>query len=273
VRRISTTYEVRGLAEKITSYDNATVGSGTIVNEVQNAYNSFQQLITQYQSHSGAVNTGTTPKVQYAYASGSANHVRPTSMTYPNGRILRYEYNSGADDNLSRISLLADDASGSVGTHLAEYTYLGLGNVVKVDYTEPDIRMDLAHGAGSDPYDGLDRFDRIDDLLWRNYGTSTDVVRIKHGYDRASNRLWREDSVAAANSKHFDELYTYDGTYQLKTFKRGNLNATRDGIVAGTLNFEQQWGFDPLGNWSSFKEDSDGNGRSTSISLARTTRS
>ena len=73
---------------------------------------------------------------------------------------MRYEYNSGADDNLSRISFLADDASGSVGTHLAEYTYLGLGMVVKVDYAEPDIRLDLAFGGGSDPYDGLDRFTR-----------------------------------------------------------------------------------------------------------------
>jgi hypothetical protein len=54
---------------------------------------------------------------------------------------------------------LADDASGSVGTHLAEYTYLGLGMVVQVDYPEPDLRLDLAHGGGADPYDGLDRFD------------------------------------------------------------------------------------------------------------------
>ncbi|MBI1900809.1 MAG: hypothetical protein HYS13_06825 [Planctomycetia bacterium] len=41
---------------------------------------------------------------------------------------------------------------------------------VKVDYTEPDLRYDLAHGSGNDPYDGLDRFDRVIDLLWRDYG-------------------------------------------------------------------------------------------------------
>ena len=44
----------------------------------------------------------------------------------------------------------------------------------------------------NDPYDGLDRFDRVVDLLWRNYNTSTDAARIQHGYDRAGNRLWRE---------------------------------------------------------------------------------
>lgn len=260
VRRIGATYEVRSRIEKITSYDNATVGSGSVVNEVQHVYNDFSQLTTQYQDHSGAVSTSTTPKVQYVYANGASNHIRKTSMTYPNGRILRYEYTSGADDNLGRISYLADDSSGSIGTHLAEYTYLGPSTVVKVDYPEPDIRMDLVTGSGSDPYDGLDRFDRVVDLLWRDYGNSADVVRIKHGYDRASNRLWREDPVAATNSKDFDELYSYDGLNQLKTFKRGNLNTSKDGIVGGTLNFEQQWGFDPLGNWSSFKEDAAGDG-------------
>jgi YD repeat-containing protein len=48
VRRITRTYDVRGLLEKITSYDNATVGSGTVVNDVQLAYNNFEQPITEY---------------------------------------------------------------------------------------------------------------------------------------------------------------------------------------------------------------------------------
>jgi hypothetical protein len=77
--------------------------------------------------------------------------------------------------------------------------------VAKVDYTEPDLRMDLVTGSRSDPYDGLDRFDRVVDLLWRDYAHSTDIVWIKHGYDRAGNRLWREDPVAPTNSKDFDE--------------------------------------------------------------------
>src|SRR5437762_1529487 len=53
VRRIATSFEVRGLVQNLTSYDNATVGSGNVVNDVQFAYNAFQQLITDYQSHSG----------------------------------------------------------------------------------------------------------------------------------------------------------------------------------------------------------------------------
>ncbi len=260
VLRLSRTYEVRGLVEKATSYDNATVGSGAIVNEVQFSYNDFGQLENDYQSHSGAVNTGTTPKVAYTYANGSANHVRRTKITYPNGRFLHIGYNSGADESLGRVSFLADDSSGSPGTHLAEYTYLGLGMVAKVDYTEPDLRCDLAHGTGDDPFDGLDRFDRVVDLLWRDYGSSIDVERVKHGYDRAGNRLWRECPVPAAQNPavHMDELYTYDGIYQLKTFKRGDLNGTKDAIASGTLKFAQEWSFDPTGNWTVFKEDATG---------------
>ena len=60
VRRITRAYEVRGVVSKLTSYDNATVGSGSIVNEVQLAFNNFAQITHDYQSHSGAVNTSTT---------------------------------------------------------------------------------------------------------------------------------------------------------------------------------------------------------------------
>jgi RHS repeat-associated protein len=255
VLRISTTYDVRGLVSKITSVNSATVNSGTVQNEVQNDYNDFGQLTAQHQAHSGAVVVGTTPKVQYGYATGSANHVRPTSLTYPNGRVLTYDYTGMDADNLSRIVGLVDGV-----THLADYTYLGLGTVVKVNSPQPNLRMDLTLGASADPYDRhFDSFDRLKEIVWQT-GTSTDLVRILHGYDRAGNRLWREDPVAFTNGKHFDELYTYDGMYQLKTFQRGDLNGTKNGIVAGTLTFSQNWGFDPLGNWTNFKEDATGDG-------------
>ena len=125
VLRISKTFEVRGNPQNISSYDNATVGSGNIVNDVQLAYNSYWQLLADYQSHSGAVNVSTTPKVQYAYADGSANTVRPVSLTYPNGRVLNYDYGpaGGIADSASRISSLIDN---DALTHLADYSYLGM---------------------------------------------------------------------------------------------------------------------------------------------------
>src|SRR6185436_2445975 len=55
VLRISTSYDVRGLVQNTTSYDNATVGMGNVVNDVQKTYNTFGQLVIEYQAHSGAV--------------------------------------------------------------------------------------------------------------------------------------------------------------------------------------------------------------------------
>ena len=47
VRRIGRTYDARGLVESVSSYDNPAVGSGTVLNAVQFAYNGFGQLITE----------------------------------------------------------------------------------------------------------------------------------------------------------------------------------------------------------------------------------
>ncbi len=49
VLRIATAYEVRGMVQGVTSYDNPTVGSGNVVNDVQLVYNAFGQLTTDYQ--------------------------------------------------------------------------------------------------------------------------------------------------------------------------------------------------------------------------------
>jgi hypothetical protein len=118
------------------------------------------------------VNTSTSPKVQYAYANGSANTIRATSLTYPDGRDITYDYGtSGAnDDATSRVASIVDDDFGA--THLADYEYLGLSAIVEVDYTEPDVRYRLYDGtaSGTDPdtgdiYRGLDRFGRVKDFF------------------------------------------------------------------------------------------------------------
>jgi len=94
VKHLGWTYEIHGLVQLVTSYD----GSASVVNQVQNVYNGFRQLVTQYQEHGGAVNTASTPAVLYSYADGSTNTIRPTALTYPNGRQLNYLYNAGNDD-------------------------------------------------------------------------------------------------------------------------------------------------------------------------------
>src|SRR5262245_32086466 len=205
----------------------------------------------------------TSPKVQYAYANGSANHIRPTLLTYPSGRELNYNYGSADSlpDAASRLAALLDD-DGS--THLADYSYLGRMTFVETDYAQPDVKYTLVGTAGGDDpdtgdiYRGLDRFGRIKDSYWRDYGGSADVDRIKYGYDRNGNRTWRENPVATANSAYFDEKYFHDLLDRLKHMDRGRLNAQKDAVSNKT--FAQCWSLDATGNWRKFTEDSNGDG-------------
>jgi YD repeat-containing protein len=98
-------------------------------------------------------------------------------------------------------------------------------------------------GDAGDQYTGLDRFGRVVDQRWDLSGT--DLERLKYGYDQASNRVWRQNTVAGTGQ---DEYYTDDGLYQLKTLQRGTLNGGHTGI-SGTPGWEEDWNYDPLGNW------------------------
>jgi YD repeat-containing protein len=213
-------------------------------------------LITQYQSHAGAVNTSTTPGAQMAYADGSANTIRPTSLTYPNGRVLHYDYGTsgGVNDLLSRIGSLIDNDG---TTHLADYTYVGLNRIVVAASAQPGTELTYIklsgepNGNGGDPYTGWDRFSRLIDQRWIATGTGMALERTQYGYDQAGNRLWRANLVAESASASQDEYYTYDGLYQLEQLQRGTLNGGRTGI-SGTPTWEEDYTFDPTGNWNNY---------------------
>lgn len=259
VLRLSTAYEVRGLIAGLTSYDNATIGTGSIVNDVTLTYNSFGQTISDAQSHSGAVVAG-TPKVQYSYSDGSTNMIRPTTLIYPNGREITIDYGTAGstNDSLSRVSGLVDDDT----TTLVNYTYLGSRTPVQTTYPQPSTQHTLLGStSGNNPttgdiYWGLDTFGRVIDSRWYNTTTSSDVDRTKYGYDRAGNRLWRQNTVATAAGKAFDEYYHNDALNRLKDMQRGTLNGTKTGITSPT--FGQCWTLDPTGNWQGFNEASGG---------------
>jgi hypothetical protein len=48
------------------------------------------------------------------------------------------------------------------GTSLASDIYLGSGTVIRIDYSQPQVRLDL-WGGTSGTFAGLDRFSRIVD--------------------------------------------------------------------------------------------------------------
>ena len=97
---ISTTYDDLGRVRTVTSYS-ADDGTGTVVNEVQDQYDGWGNLVEEWQSHSGAVATSTTPSVKYTYDDGAADgvaaYLRLTDVIYPNGQDVHYNYGNPFD--------------------------------------------------------------------------------------------------------------------------------------------------------------------------------
>ena len=275
VRSIKRDYDSLARLTTVTSYSNSD-GTGTIRNQVVRSYADYGPVSTEWQSHSGAAVTSggsQSPNVQYGFdttadASGIyQNGLRPQQITYPNGRAIYYQYGATAgdlDDVMRRITHIRQ--TNSSGQLLVQYYRLGSGQIIKAEDAEPQLRYTLLPGGTAGQYDGLDRFGRMKDLLWRNYGASTDIARIQHGYDYADNRIWRADSVAASNSVYLDEYYTYDGLNQLTSLTRGQLNGGKTGI-SGTPGIEEDWTLDALGNWPSYVHKTAG---TTDLSQSRT---
>ena len=106
VRRIDTAYDIRGMVNLITSRA-GTAADSAIVNQVLRQFNNFAQLQKEYQQHDGPVNTLASPFVEYDYADGSANTIRPTSMAPPFSDFYATEFDySGDDDALDRPTAL-----------------------------------------------------------------------------------------------------------------------------------------------------------------------
>ncbi|MGI6417985.1 MAG: RHS repeat-associated core domain-containing protein [Thermoguttaceae bacterium] len=234
VRRIGTTYDDLGRVQTVTSFSD-TSGT-TAVNQVQYVYNGWGKLAREYQEHDGAVDANTL-HVDYDYADGAsggvARHVRLSQVTYPNSRQVQYGYGTtGAiDDIMSRLASIGD------GTNTyAAYKYLGAGRIVTEDYEDVEVKLDYT----PNDFAAFDRFGRILDQIWTDYGADPDVVldHYSYTYDRAGNRTSRDNEMHSA----FDEDYTYDRLDRLTAADRAD-------------NFDQSWGLDGLGNFSVFDDD------------------
>ena len=234
VRRIEYAYDGQGNQYLITTYDAASGGS--IVNQVQREFNGLGQMTAEYQEHGGAVNTSTSPKVQYTYDEmpSGANESRLTSITYPDGYVLTYNYSSGLNSTISRLSSLSD----SSGT-LESYSYMGLGTVVVRSH--PQINVDLTYvgtpGDAGDEYAGLDRFGRVVEQLWVNTSTSTVLDDFQYSYDVLGNRTAIDNGVDSS----FNQAFTYDDLSQLTGFTQGT--------------HTQDFSYDAVGNATSVTTD------------------
>jgi RHS repeat-associated protein len=266
VLQIATAYEVRGMPSLITSTDSATQGSGTVLNQIALTYNTFSQLSQEQQEHSGNV-SGSSLSVQYNYSTGASvsNQIRPTTLIYPNSRVITSSYGTsgGMNDYLSRVDTIQDTTSGT--NNLSSYAYLGSSMVVRITYPQPSVWLDL-WGGTSGTFDGLDLFSRIVDQRWQNNvtGTPTDIDRYQYGYDQNSNRLYKANVVGTAAVGGLDEAYAYDNLNRLTQMQRGNLSG---GVITGTPTRQMDYTLDPTGNWAAYLTKTNG---TTDLNQTRT---
>ncbi len=192
-------------------------------------------------------------------------------MTYPNNRILDYVYNSGLDGTISRVSGLKDD---NTGTHVEDYSYLGVGTMVQRAHPEPGVNQTYIQQSGDtyynsdggDQYTGLDRFNRVIDQFWT---TTTD--RFQYAYDRDNNALYKNNLQNSGLSELYhqsstssgDNASSYDKLSRLANFVRGALSTSGNNGSSGLGSLDtvstpstqpshsQSWTLDALGNWSS----------------------
>ena len=137
VRRISTTYNTLKLQQLVTQYDNATVGSGSVVNEIRNTYSGWG-TVTAYEEDpdsavdaSGSVNQY---KVAYTYEKNTTGRQairrKRAELSVGTGASLKaftYTFGSNYDNDASRVSAVKN---GNGSSTFAEYEYLGTGFVV-----------------------------------------------------------------------------------------------------------------------------------------------
>ena len=132
-----------------------------------------------------------TPKVSFTYDAAHAG--RQTGMTYPNGRTISYNYASGLDSNIGRLSSISDDS-----TTLEGYSYLGLGTIVERTHPEPGVDLTYLQQTGDpggdagDQITGLDRFGQVVDQRWLKTSNGTATDRFQYGHDSDGNVMYEK---------------------------------------------------------------------------------
>ncbi len=255
VRRISTTYNSRGQRELVTQYDNATVGSGTVVDEVKFTNDGWGNLTSFEQDRNSAVGaSGSVDDYEVGLAwdkqTTGRNTLRRTSQTLTGGRTFDFSYRSVGgrfDADVSRVTQIT-----SSGTALVTYDYNGTGQVVGTYLEEPDM-MSKQYTATAGDYADIDRFDRVTTCKWtKNLATDRDLFKVEVGWDRGSNVTYQDDFVHAG----FDVNYTNDNLNRLIRSEEG----TRSGGSITSRTRDQQWTLNQAGNWELDKVDLNGDG-------------
>ena len=239
----------------MTQYDNATVGSGSVTDEVKFSYSDWGELRKYEQDNNSAVGAiGSVDDYEVAYAFEKAatgwRTVRRSTLTLPSGNVIDYKYRSVQnrhDDEISRVTHLNDGLE-----VVAFYEYNGLSQVVGTDYVAIDVMQNYFESTPGE-YPTLDRFDRIVEDIWlKDLSTDVALYDVDLTYDRNSNITVLDEHVHDG----FDVEYTYDDLNRLTKASEGTWNGSS--ITSKTR--EQEWTLNQTGNWEFDKLDLNGDG-------------
>jgi RHS repeat-associated protein len=237
VLSIARAYTSLGQLASVKSFASADGASG-LLDETAWTYDGWGNVLSSTQDHDGA-GEGEPLTVAYGYD----DLARLASVTYPDGRVILYQYGSAGslDDQLSRVTAITD----SGGTEVyVQYTYLGAGTIVRVDHPEVSggLTLDM-DPAGDNTFAGLDRFGRVIQQFWMDSSGEEILDGYSYTYDGAGNVTTRSNVLNSALS----EAYAYDGLSRLTATVRNSQDY-------------QAWSLDGVGNWTNFQADTTGNG-------------
>ncbi len=264
---LATIFNRRGLISRLVSIG-PPPGNAT-VNAVWREYNAFNQLETEYQEHSGNVNTSTSAKVQYGYEDGSTGPIRMSGMTYPDGSRVGLVYSTGPSDWINRVDSIFDFSG---PTTIASMRYLGLSTQIGLKYdAASNTELTYENGGTSDAgdkYTGLNRFGQLVETIWKNSGGN--VVQSSYGRNRWGGATSRRDDQAHAVSPtpvtNQDQTYSYDDLRQITLRERGDL--VSGSIAPASLEQQEVFSYDETGNWLAYADNVPSPG--TSLSQTRT---
>ena len=155
---------------------------------------------------------------------------------------------SGIGDAISRVTALSNEATRADEDEVyAAYAYNGAGRIVLETQKNAGAtvaELDYYQSTTPDTYDGFDRFGRVVDQKWVHGATVLD----RYGYDPNSNRLYRENVLAADRS----EVYDYDMLDRLAGMDRGTLNEEDKTEIEGTPARKETWDLNQTGNWAGY---------------------
>jgi len=231
----------------ITQHTSATVGGGSIVDEMKHTYEGWGKLDAFEQDRNSTVGAGGSVddyEVNHDYddRTGGRHTVIRTQTTYPDGVVVSME----EVDNASSIGDSFEQARThrvKVGaTTVSEYAYLGSGHVVGTELPQPDVFSRRWTAAAT--YRGTGPVQPSGDID-EGPGGRRASYNAGVGYDETSNITRPEDNIRTAGAAGsgnglFDVAYTMDGANRLTQSLKGHWSgsaitvANRDEIKAST---------------------------------------